>query len=149
MIEPVYRTVLIPAMGLFGVSFGLWYVGLGLSGGAPLGCFAPGSRLLQVRRRNRRRGERGGDDHERERADAQRCRGGSEGNGSSKTSGPAAIVSAFAVTLVIAITGTALPTCRLLAETIRPAAEPIAITAASGLNTIVAQAHRRAPPRAP
>jgi len=28
-IDPVYRTVLIPAMGLFGVSFGLWYVGLG------------------------------------------------------------------------------------------------------------------------
>ena len=28
-IDPFYRTVLIPAMGLFGVSFGLWYVGLG------------------------------------------------------------------------------------------------------------------------
>ena len=28
-IDPLYRTVLIPAMGLFGVSFGLWYVGLG------------------------------------------------------------------------------------------------------------------------
>ena len=28
-IEPVYRTVLIPALGLFGVMFGLWYTGLG------------------------------------------------------------------------------------------------------------------------
>ena len=28
-IDPFYRTVLIPTMGLFGVSFGLWYVGLG------------------------------------------------------------------------------------------------------------------------
>jgi hypothetical protein len=27
MIEPVYRTVLIPALGLFGVMFGIWYVG--------------------------------------------------------------------------------------------------------------------------
>jgi high-affinity nickel permease len=29
VIEPVYRSVLIPAMGLFGVVFGLWYAGLG------------------------------------------------------------------------------------------------------------------------
>jgi high-affinity nickel permease len=29
MIDPIYRTVLIPAFGLFGVTFGLWYVGLG------------------------------------------------------------------------------------------------------------------------
>jgi len=28
-IEPVYRTVLIPALGLFGVMFGFWYTGLG------------------------------------------------------------------------------------------------------------------------
>ncbi len=28
VIEPVYRAVLIPALGLFGVLFGLWYVGL-------------------------------------------------------------------------------------------------------------------------
>jgi hypothetical protein len=28
LIEPVYRTVLVPAMGLFGLTFGLWYVGL-------------------------------------------------------------------------------------------------------------------------
>ncbi len=28
-IEPVYRTILIPSLGLFGVMFGLWYVGLG------------------------------------------------------------------------------------------------------------------------
>lgn len=28
LVEPVYRTVLIPALGLFGVMFGLWYVGL-------------------------------------------------------------------------------------------------------------------------
>ncbi|HEX7292361.1 MAG TPA: hypothetical protein VF250_14665 [Conexibacter sp.] len=28
-IEPVYRTILIPSLGLFGVVFGLWYVGLG------------------------------------------------------------------------------------------------------------------------
>ena len=27
-IEPVYRSVLIPAMGLFGLAFGAWYVGL-------------------------------------------------------------------------------------------------------------------------
>ena len=27
-IEPLYRTVLIPAMGLFGLSFGLWYAGI-------------------------------------------------------------------------------------------------------------------------
>jgi ABC-type nickel/cobalt efflux system permease component RcnA len=29
VIDPIYRGVLIPAFGLFGVSFGLWYVGLG------------------------------------------------------------------------------------------------------------------------
>jgi ABC-type nickel/cobalt efflux system permease component RcnA len=28
VIEPVYRSVLIPALGLFGVLFGLWYVGI-------------------------------------------------------------------------------------------------------------------------
>jgi len=28
-VEPVYRTVLIPVLGLFGLMFGLWYVGLG------------------------------------------------------------------------------------------------------------------------
>jgi hypothetical protein len=28
VVEPVYRTVLIPALGLFGVMFGLWYAGL-------------------------------------------------------------------------------------------------------------------------
>ncbi len=28
VIDPVYRTVLIPAFGLFGVTFGLWYAGL-------------------------------------------------------------------------------------------------------------------------
>ncbi|MBA2504427.1 MAG: hypothetical protein H0V29_00615 [Thermoleophilaceae bacterium] len=28
LIEPVYRTVLIPALGLFGLIFGLWYVGI-------------------------------------------------------------------------------------------------------------------------
>ncbi len=28
VIEPLYRTVLIPAFGLFGLSFGLWYAGL-------------------------------------------------------------------------------------------------------------------------
>ena len=28
IIEPVYRTVLIPALGLFGLMFGLWYAGL-------------------------------------------------------------------------------------------------------------------------
>ena len=28
VLEPVYRTVLIPVLGLFGVLFGLWYVGL-------------------------------------------------------------------------------------------------------------------------
>ena len=29
VIDPLYRAVLIPAFGLFGLSFGLWYVGLG------------------------------------------------------------------------------------------------------------------------
>ena len=29
IVEPVYRTVLIPALGLFGVMFGMWYVGIG------------------------------------------------------------------------------------------------------------------------
>jgi high-affinity nickel permease len=29
LIEPVYRTVLIPALGSFGMVFGLWYAGLG------------------------------------------------------------------------------------------------------------------------
>jgi ABC-type nickel/cobalt efflux system permease component RcnA len=29
LIEPVYRSVLIPALGVFGLTFGLWYVGLG------------------------------------------------------------------------------------------------------------------------
>jgi High-affinity nickel-transport protein len=28
IVEPVYRTVLIPGMGMFGVMFGLWYAGL-------------------------------------------------------------------------------------------------------------------------
>ncbi len=28
LIEPAYRTVLIPTLGLFGVLFGLWYAGL-------------------------------------------------------------------------------------------------------------------------
>jgi High-affinity nickel-transport protein len=29
IVEPVYRTVLIPSLGLFGVMFGLWYAGIG------------------------------------------------------------------------------------------------------------------------
>ena len=29
VVDPVYRTVLIPAFGLFGLTFGVWYVGLG------------------------------------------------------------------------------------------------------------------------
>lgn len=29
IIEPVYRGVLIPGLGLFGVVFGLWYTGIG------------------------------------------------------------------------------------------------------------------------
>jgi hypothetical protein len=29
IIEPLYRCVLIPALGLFGVTFGLWYAGMG------------------------------------------------------------------------------------------------------------------------
>ena len=28
IVEPVYRTVLIPALGLFALSFGAWYAGL-------------------------------------------------------------------------------------------------------------------------
>jgi len=30
MVEPIYRTVLIPGLGVFGVMFGLWYAGLGV-----------------------------------------------------------------------------------------------------------------------
>jgi hypothetical protein len=29
VVEPVYRTVLIPGLGVFGVMFGLWYAGIG------------------------------------------------------------------------------------------------------------------------
>jgi hypothetical protein len=29
LIDPLYRTVLIPAFGVFGLMFGAWYVGLG------------------------------------------------------------------------------------------------------------------------
>ena len=29
IVEPVYRTVLIPVLGLFGVMFGMWYIGIG------------------------------------------------------------------------------------------------------------------------
>jgi hypothetical protein len=29
-IEPLYRTVLVPGLGVFGVMFGLWYAGLGI-----------------------------------------------------------------------------------------------------------------------
>lgn len=28
IVEPVYRTAVIPALGLFGVMFGMWYAGL-------------------------------------------------------------------------------------------------------------------------
>jgi hypothetical protein len=28
VVEPVYRAVLIPALGLFGLMFGLWYAGI-------------------------------------------------------------------------------------------------------------------------
>jgi len=28
IVEPVYRAVMIPALGLFGVLFGLWYAGI-------------------------------------------------------------------------------------------------------------------------
>ncbi|MFL5871716.1 MAG: hypothetical protein ACJ75R_11580 [Solirubrobacterales bacterium] len=28
IVDPIYRSVLIPAMGLLGVTFGLWYVGI-------------------------------------------------------------------------------------------------------------------------
>jgi hypothetical protein len=28
VIEPVFRTVLIPALGAFGLMFGLWYAGI-------------------------------------------------------------------------------------------------------------------------
>ncbi len=30
VVEPVYRTVLVPGLGVFGVMFGLWYAGLGV-----------------------------------------------------------------------------------------------------------------------
>jgi hypothetical protein len=29
VVEPFYRTVLIPVLGLFGLLFGLWYAGIG------------------------------------------------------------------------------------------------------------------------
>jgi hypothetical protein len=29
LIDPIYRNVLIPAFGLFGLMFGVWYIGLG------------------------------------------------------------------------------------------------------------------------
>jgi len=29
-IEPLYRTVLVPGLGVFGLMFGLWYAGLGI-----------------------------------------------------------------------------------------------------------------------
>jgi len=29
-VEPLYRTVLVPGLGVFGVMFGLWYAGLGV-----------------------------------------------------------------------------------------------------------------------
>jgi hypothetical protein len=29
LIDPLYRNVLIPAFGLFGLMFGVWYIGLG------------------------------------------------------------------------------------------------------------------------
>ncbi len=29
VLEPVYRSVLIPMLGLFGLPFGLWYAGIG------------------------------------------------------------------------------------------------------------------------
>jgi hypothetical protein len=29
MIEPLYRSVLIPGLGIFGAMFGAWYLGLG------------------------------------------------------------------------------------------------------------------------
>ena len=29
IIEPIYRAVLIPSLGAFGLLFGLWYAGLG------------------------------------------------------------------------------------------------------------------------
>ena len=56
----------------------------------------------------------------------------SSGSGSPKTIGPAAIVTELAATLVTAITGTASPSCRLLAETSSPISEAIRITRASG-----------------
>jgi hypothetical protein len=30
IIEPIYRTVLIPGLGAFGVLFGVWYAGIGV-----------------------------------------------------------------------------------------------------------------------
>jgi hypothetical protein len=30
LVEPLYRTVLVPGLGVFGVMFGLWYAGLGV-----------------------------------------------------------------------------------------------------------------------
>src|SRR5919106_183161 len=62
----------------------------------------------------------------------------SSGSGSEKTIGPAAIVRAFAATLVTAITETAGPIWRLRAETSSPASDATRITAASGLNRIAA-----------
>ena len=52
---------------------------------------------------------------------------GSSGSGSPNTIGPEAIVQTFAAALVTAITGTALPTWRLRAETARPISESVAM----------------------
>src|SRR5215218_4471538 len=60
------------------------------------------------------------------------------GIGSPKTTGPAAIVKRLAATLVTAMTGTALPICRLRAETTSPANEASATTATSGFSSTAA-----------
>ena len=57
---------------------------------------------------------------------------GSSGSGSPNTIGPDAIVHTLAAALVTAMTGAALPTWRLRAETARPISDSVAIVNASG-----------------
>ena len=88
-----------------------------------------GFRLGEPDRRGR---ERGRDDHERERGYAQGERGRIVGSGSPNTIGPEAIVHTLAAALVTAMTGTALPTWRLRADTASPIRDSVAIVNASG-----------------
>ena len=68
---------------------------------------------------------------------------GSSGSGSPNTIGPEAIVQMFAAALVTAITGTALPTWRLRAETAEADQRGERITSASGCDQDAPRSPRR------